>query len=119
MLDGTAIELKFRAVDEDDAFHQEVTWISTDLMADRIALWTISTNTPGVLKHELAEDKWDDVRERRLVFRLGTPENEHSFRQEITLDLMKDGTIEYRYAWGVPHEAFAVKTRAVLKLAIQ
>lgn len=111
---GHLIELIFRATDEDSAFHEEITWISMDLMENKAALWTVSTNTPGVLVHQLVEDTSDDLRERRLVFRLGQPDNQHSFRQEITLDLMRDGRLEYRYAWGVPHEPFASRTRAVL-----
>lgn len=117
LLDGNALELRFRAEDEEMAFHEEFTLISNDLLEDRIALWTVSTNTPGMLQHVLTEDSTDDQRERRLVFRLGQPDDVQHFRQEITLDLMKDGTLEYRYAWGVPHEPFATKTRTVLRKA--
>jgi hypothetical protein len=117
---GHLVELRFRAEDSDAAFHQEATWISSDLMQDRIALWTVSSNTPGVLRHDLKEDETgagldSATRERRLVFRLGEPSNKHGFRQEITLDLMVDGSLEYRYAWGLPHEEFKVRTRAILK----
>lgn len=114
---GYVIELAFTAEDESSAFHEELTWISPDLETDRLCLYTVSTNTPGVLCHVLHEDRADDIRERRFVFRLGTPEEKRTFRQEITLDLMKNGSIEYRYAWGVPHEDFAVRVQAVLQPA--
>lgn len=113
-VDGNVIEIRFRAQDEDHAFHEELTWISSDLIGNRVALWTVSTNTPGVLRHDLVEDTSDDFKERRFVFRLGEPENRNAFRQEIILDSLRDGTFEYRYGWGVPHDAFSSRTRAVL-----
>lgn len=112
---GTLVELKFRAVDHDSAFHEELTWITPDLRTDKLCLWTVSTNTPGVLCHVLTEDRADDFRERRFVFRMGEPDQKHSFRQEIVLDLMKNGTVEYRYSWGVPHEEFGPRVHAKLQ----
>jgi hypothetical protein len=109
---GSLIELKFRATDDESAFHEELTWITPDLKTDKLCLWTVSTNTPGVLCHVLTEDRSDDFRVRRFVFRMGEPAQRHSFRQEIVLDLMRDGTIEYRYSWGVPHEDFGVRVQA-------
>ena len=111
---GNAVELRFHARDQDNAFHEELTLITHDLIENSIALYTVSTNTPGMLEHVLSEDSQDDLRERRLVFRLGDRDDLRMFRQEITLDLMKDGSLEYRYAWAVPHEAFAIRNRAVL-----
>ena len=111
---GYVVELSFKAQDDSSAFHEELTWISPDLETDRLCLYTVSTNTPGVLCHVLHEDRIDDIRERRLSFRLGNPEDKRTFRQEITLDLMKNGSIEYRYAWGVPHEDFGIRVQAVL-----
>lgn len=109
-------EIRFRAVDDESAFHEELTWITPDLLSDKLCLWTVSTNTPGVLCHVLTEDRSDDFRERRFVFRLGEPNDKHRFRQEIVLDLMRDSSIEYRYSWGVPHEEFGVRVQAKLML---
>jgi hypothetical protein len=111
---GSLIELQFLASDDESVFHEELTWITPDLKTDRLCLWTVSTNTPGVLCHVLSEDRRDDFRERRFVFRLGEPTDRHSFRQEIVLDLMRDGALEYRYSWGVPHEDFSVRVQAKL-----
>jgi hypothetical protein len=114
-LGGTAYELHFRASDSDAAFHEELTWITNDLLRDRMALWTISSNTPGMLQHMLVDDTSDELHVRKLIFRLGEPGNKHSFRQEIRLSFRTDGTIEYVYAWGIPHEEFAVHTRTILQ----
>jgi hypothetical protein len=115
-ISGSLIELAFRATDDESAFHEELTWITPDLMSDKLCLWTVSTNTPGVLCHPLAEERSDDFRERRFAFRLGDPNDKHRFRQEIILDLMRDGSVEYRYSWGVPHEEFGVRVQAKLML---
>lgn len=122
-ISGALIEIAFRATDADDenggvngsGFHEELTWITPDLKTDRLCLWTVSTNTPGVLCHSLIEDRSDDFRDRRFVFRLGDLQARSTFRQEIVLDLMRDESIEYRYSWGTPHEDFAVRVQAKLR----
>ncbi|HVK62604.1 MAG TPA: hypothetical protein VM432_13685, partial [Bdellovibrionales bacterium] len=91
-------------------------WITNELISEKICLWTVSSNTPGVLRHELVEDSSPGGNsERRLVFRLGKAEDTRLFRQEIALELLTDGSIEYRYAWGVPHQNLEPRTRALLK----
>lgn len=114
-LDGSMIELRYRALDGDDAFHEERTFITEDLIAGKIALWTISSNTPGMLKLDLIEDTNDGSYSTRLVFRLGDPKDESRFREEISLSLRHDGGIEYVYSWGVPHEKFGVKSKSLLR----
>ena len=109
------IVIRFRAEDQELAFHEELSLIAVDLENDEMALWSVSNNAPGMLRHALVSDDSDNVRERRLVFRYGQLERINAFRQEITLDLLKDGSIEYRYAWGVPHEKLQSRSRAILK----
>jgi hypothetical protein len=116
-LDSLLVEVAFRAEDEDAAFHEELTWISTDLISDRVALWTVSSNMPGILAHHLSEDVPHPLGARRLVFRYNDPENLHAFRQEITIEFTSPSEVEYRYGWGVPHEKFATRTRSRLKRA--
>lgn len=113
-IDGEVIELNFRAEDEEQAFHEECTWISNDLLHQKLSLWTVSTNAPGVLQHLIANDTKDVGVERKLIFQLGTPDDLRTFRQEIQLIFLNHDEIEYRYSWGIPHEAMASKTRAIL-----
>ncbi|HRK07450.1 MAG TPA: hypothetical protein PLZ57_06745 [Pseudobdellovibrionaceae bacterium] len=114
-LDDSLIELRFRAEDTEQAFHEERTWISEDLAQPGLCLWTVSTNTPGVLRLPLVELTQDGSYSTRAVFRLGDPEDMSRFREEITLALRHDGGIEYVYAWAVPHEKFAVRSRCLLR----
>jgi hypothetical protein len=113
--DQQLVELKFRATDVDQAFHEETTWITEDLLQGGLGLWTVSTNTPGVLAHRLFEDSRDGSYSTKAVFRLGSPEDVHRFRQEISLCIRHDGAIEYAYSWGVPHEAFGSRSRCMLE----
>ena len=115
-LDGAVIEIQFRATDAENAFHEERTWITEDLVHGGLALWTVSTNTPGVLKLNLVEDTSDGSYSSRVVFRLGDRDDESRFREEISLSLRHDRGIEYVYSWGVPHEKFGVKSKALLRL---
>jgi hypothetical protein len=116
-LDDSLIELRFRAEDSEQAFHEERTWISEDLAQPGLCLWTVSTNTPGVLRLPLVELTQDGSYSTRAVFRLGDPDDQSRFREEITLAVRHDGGIEYVYAWAVPHEKFAVRSRCLLRPA--
>ncbi|CAN5617049.1 hypothetical protein BH10BDE1_BH10BDE1_08880 [soil metagenome] len=114
-LDQSLIQIQFRASDSDNAFHEERTWITEDLVNGGIGLWTVSTNTPGLLSLKLVEDSNDGSYTTRVVFRIGERDDMSRFREEISLSLRHDGGLEYVYSWGVPHEAFGVKSKALLK----
>jgi hypothetical protein len=113
-VDVNIVEVSFEARDQDSAFHTEITWIATDLMREATALWTVSSNMPGVLQHLLVEDDVASASQRKLVFQLGQLDNRHSFRQQITLAFIGDGKVEYRYGWGVPHQDFSHQNLARL-----
>lgn len=115
-MDGTLIGISFLATekDGDGAFHEERTWITEDLLKGGLGLWTVSSNTPGVLQLNLIEDSNDGSYSTRAVFRIGEPDDLSRFREEISLSLRHDGAIEYVYSWGVPHEKFSVKSKALL-----
>lgn len=111
---GNGAQISFRARDGELTFHEERTWIARDLLHDRIGLWTISNNTPGVLWLELRADGWAEGVERQFRFGVGDPKHLEGFREEISIDFMIDGTLEYRYAWGTPGEEFGPRSRATL-----
>lgn len=114
-LDDVLVEIRFRATDADQAFHEESTWITEDLLNGGIGLWTVSSNTPGVLAHRLFEDTQDGSYSTKVSFRIGNPDDLTRFRQEISLCVRHDGGIEYAYSWGVPHEAFGSRSRCLFK----
>jgi hypothetical protein len=114
-LDDSLIEIQFRATDSENAFHEERTWITEDLVNGGLSLWTVSTNTPGALQLKLVEDSSDGSYSTRVIFRIGEPGDMTRFREEISLSLRHDGGIEYVYSWGVPHEKFGVKSKALMK----
>lgn len=117
-LDGSLATISFQAIDESDAtsagFHNERTWITDDLITGGTALWTVSTNTPGVLRLPLIEDSADGSYLSRVTFRLGDPKDETRFREQIFLGLRHDRAIEYVYSWGVPHQKFDVRSKCLL-----
>jgi hypothetical protein len=124
-LDEVMIEIRFRAsedaskADSVGAFHEERTWITEDLLLGGISMWTVSSNTPGVLQLKLTEDSSDGSYATRVVFRLGEPTDTTRFREEISLSIRHDMAIEYVYSWGVPHEKFEVKSRVLLLPVLQ
>jgi hypothetical protein len=67
------------------------------------------------LQLKLVEDTSDGSYSTRVSFRLGEPEDTTRFREEISLSIRHDKAIEYVYSWGVPHEKFGVKSRALMR----
>lgn len=116
LLEGAAAGLKFRATGIDETtLHDERTWIaSTD--GGGLALWTISTNAATVLRHDLVADRESEDHERVLVFRLGDPADRSVLRNQVTVELFRDGRLGYRYAWGRPGEAFDDRSAVAMSL---
>ena len=114
---GHGGQISFRARHGELTFHEERTWIAQDLLHETPALWTISTNTPGVLRLELRTDDCpahNSEIERAMSFALGDPTRLETFREEIRLEFMRDGAIRYEYSWGVPGEIFGSRSRSKL-----
>lgn len=107
--------IQFRAVDGDNAFHEERTWITEDLLRGGLVLCTVSTNTPGLLELKLVEDCNDGSYSTKAVFLMGDRADQTRFREQITLAIRHDGAIEYAYSWGVPHQEFAERSKALLR----
>lgn len=117
LLGGHGVSIRYRATGIDGtALHDERTWIAAS-DAGALALWTISSNASQVMRHELAADHETDDCERVLKFRLGDPADRGIYRNQVTLELFKDGRLGYRYAWGLPGQPFEDRSSVALSLA--
>jgi hypothetical protein len=111
---GCAAEIAFSAWDGDAAFHEERSWVARDWTHDRLCLWTISNNAPGVLRLSLREDGASEGAERALAFAFGEAAQVESFREEIRLEFLRDGSLCYIYSWGLPGQELGPRSRARL-----
>jgi len=114
-LDGSLIEIRYRASDAETTFHEERTWICEDLFTGKVGMWTVSTNTPGVMPLTLISDSDDGSYATQLTFQMGEPNDKTRFREQIILGIRHDSCVEYVYSWGVPHQEFGVKSKALLR----
>ncbi|HHO50203.1 MAG TPA: hypothetical protein ENK18_04845 [Deltaproteobacteria bacterium] len=106
ILDGGGIALSFRAVGIDGTlYHEERGWIAPD-EGGALALWSLSTEGPGVRRHLRRHGVAPEGVETSLIFGLGDRTDASVLRVELALDLWPDGDIGYRSAWGLPHGAF-------------
>ncbi|MGZ3651230.1 MAG: hypothetical protein ACXVB9_05105 [Bdellovibrionota bacterium] len=110
LLSGRGFELRARAEsDQGELYHDEVSWIAPDLSGD-LHLYVMSSNHPGVTPHLFHRIETGGEGEKRIVFRFGLPENDTTFREEITIACFGDGSVEHRYAWGLPGGAFETRS---------
>ena len=99
---GLGYNLLFEATGLDGSqYHQEFTLIAID-GTGLLKLWTLNSNVPGVLEHELRFDGAFEGSTRTLAFVHCEIEEDGMFREEIAIDLWPDGQLGYRYAWGMP-----------------
>lgn len=112
LLSGRGFELRSRAEGvKGELYHDEVSWIAPDLSGD-LHLYVMSNNHPGVTPHLFHRIETGKEGEKRLVFRLGVPEDKASFREEVTVACFGDGSIEHKYAWGMPGGPFEDRSSA-------
>jgi hypothetical protein len=68
-------------------------------------LYVASSNHPAIVTH--AFDRIVETAEtRNLIFRYGHPDDQQSFREEITLSFYQDQSIGHLYTWGMPRGEF-------------
>ena len=114
LFEGSAVGLRFRATGIDGTvYHDERTWIAR-APEGGLALWTLSTNAAMVMRHDLMPTRAEPGAEATLSFVVADPEDRSTYRSRMTLDLLADGRLGYRFAWGLPGEAFAERSQVVL-----
>ncbi len=110
MADFRGMNLKFKAQgDEGDVYHKEETMIAPDVTG-KPSLWSLCTNAPGML--QLSFRRYETAGEERktLAFGLGDLGSDLGYRQEISIDLFRDGALGYRFAWGLPGGEFSPRS---------
>jgi hypothetical protein len=110
MPDLKGMNLRFKAVSESgEVFHKEETTIAQD-PSGKATLWSLCSNHPGMLQLNFRryETAADDC--RTLVFGLGDLGSQHDYRQEVSIDLFRDGSLGYRFAWGFPGGEFSPRS---------
>ena len=105
LVSGKAVMISYTATGTDGGhLHAESTLIGESLNGV-LCLWPVMEELPFVLPHPEAgrTNTEDGV---RFVFSSGPRDNADVFREEISIELRKDGAVGYSHAWGMPGEAF-------------
>lgn len=108
---GKGIQLHFKAVGQDGVvFHEESSLLGPGFDG-KPCLFVLSNNHPGVTPHTLKRS--DKTPERQLyIFGFGDTSDKKSFREEIALTIWNNGSVEYKYSWGLPGGDFAERSGA-------
>ena len=98
---GKGLKLSFKAVGSDGTvFHDESSLIGPGFDG-KPCLFVLSNNHPGVIPHGLKrEDSTSEL--STFIFGFGDVTDRTSFREEIALLIGADGSVEYKYSWGLP-----------------
>lgn len=106
LLGGRGFSIQFLASDRDGTiFHQEESTIATSIN-EKLTLWNFNTNSPALLPHELINTTAKTQALASFVFGYNQPSDSSNFREEIALDIWRDGDISYTYSWGLPGGEF-------------
>lgn len=114
IVENKGVSLAFTAIGLEGAvYHHEQSLISMNI-AEKLCLWNLNTNIPGLLEHTYRRE--EPLNEGiSHVFGFGDPADKNSFREEIGIDLWKNGEISYRYLWGMPGGEFAPRSSVRMK----
>lgn len=95
-------------------FHKEHSTIAPSIEG-RLSLWSLNSNTPSLLQHDLVRSMPEQGAQATYVFGFGDIKNQNSFREEVAIDLFENGDVGYRYSWGLPNAEFAPRSGLRLK----
>jgi hypothetical protein len=110
VVSGKGLALTFTATGDDGTVYHEEHSVIGPGFDGALGLWTLCNNAPGMTALALRRDGEVEGCRRSLVFGVGDPDDEGSFREEIALDLHADGSLGYRFAWGLPGGEFAPRS---------
>ena len=108
---GRAVTLHYTATGLDgQALHEEFALLA---LADdqRLCLWPVMTELPFVMPHRASGASGTARKDAREVFATGPRDAVANFREEITIECLADGGINYAHAWGMPGCEFAPRSR--------
>lgn len=106
---GKGAQLIFKAIGNDGSvFHEETSLIGPGFDG-KPCLFVLSNNHPAITPHQLKSQN-NTGGTHSYVFGFGDIANQNSFREEIHLDLFEDGSIGYKYSWGLPGGEFAERS---------
>jgi len=110
-IQGRGLQIEFKAIGDDGTVYHEETSLLGPSFDGKPCLFVLSNNHPGVTPHTLkSEEKTHD--KTSYVFGFGNIEDRSSFREEITMDVWNDGSVEYAYSWGLPGGEFKRRSGA-------
>lgn len=114
LLGGRGISFAFKATGKDgDVFHEEFTTIAPTFCGE-IVLFNLNTNLPGLVAHTLKRTETVSENVETLEFLHGDLLDAQTFREKITVELHSNGSIGYKYAWGMPGGPFADRSAVVM-----
>jgi len=116
LLGEKGVQIRFHAHSESDrglVFHSEISTLAPNASGG-VSLFNLNTNTPFLAEHALVSAT-ARATHREWVFRFGDLANRHSFREEIRLDLFRDGRAGYHYSWGLPGQDYGYRSGLVME----
>jgi hypothetical protein len=110
--EGKSLSLSSTATGEQgQLFHSERSFIGFDITGS-LVLYVISNNHPTITPHIFNRIEIGLDGEKKIIFRFGNIEDKNSFREEVSITIFKDNSIEHFYSWGLPGGNFEPRSGA-------
>ena len=111
---GRAVLLRYAAVlDSGVVAHTESTLLGTG-PDGRLHLWPVMPELPMVLPHVEIDAHDEAGVSVTAVFASGAREDASTFREEITIRVHANGSVDYAHAWGLPGGGFESRSSCSL-----
>ena len=99
---GRAVLLKYTAtLLTGNVVHSESTLLGTG-PDGKLCMWPVMSELPVVLPHTEVTIKTEPGKSTLSVFGSGARDDSAMFREEISIQVNSDGSLQYAHAWGLP-----------------
>lgn len=95
-------------------YNEEHTIIAYD-SANKLSLWTLSSNINTFVKFNLKRYKQIAPKRHLFIFGFGSQSDFKIYTEEIAMELWENGDISYNYTWGNPEGHFISRLTARMK----
>ena len=111
---GRAVLLKYTAtLLTGNVVHSESTLLGTG-PDGKLCMWPVMSELPVVLPHTEVTNKTEPRKYTRSIFGSGARDDSAVFREEISIQVNSDGSLQYAHAWGQPGGNFEDRSSCIM-----
>ena len=112
---GVEFNKETNLYNEDTVLYNEENTVICYDNKNELSLWTLNNNIGTMVRFDLRRYRQVSNKRFLYIFGYGDPEDNDTFREEITIELWDNGDLSYNYSWGEAGGLFLSRSTIRLK----